>query len=373
LGLGGAEKQLAYLVRALVAAGAEVRVYSLTRGEFYETVLARYGQQPSWIGPSGSPAVRLALLTRQMREFRPHVIQSTHAFTNLYAGIIGRLLGATSVGAVRSNVAHTRATNGRWTRLLIGATDGLFVNSGRARDELLAMKLAKPGSVQLVPNVIDLDAEAGSGSPAPDGEERQGSRCRAIFVGRLIPAKRLDRFLRGLAIGCRQDPVLDGLVVGEGPCRIEMERLADDLGLGRDRVKFLGSRSDVPELLRAASMLVLCSDHEGFPNVVVEAMAARLPVLTTPAGDSASIVEDGVTGYVVPFDETGAAIADRMLQLARSPELRVRLGTAGHQKVARQYSFDGLQGRVMTAYRQIAERRGHRKLLTALQALGYAA
>jgi glycosyltransferase involved in cell wall biosynthesis len=363
---GGAEKQLVYLTRTLTGAGVDTRVYSLTRGEFYEGILRGYGLCPDWVGPVGHPALRLAVLTQRMRKFRPDIIQSTHAFTNLYAGVIGRLLNVISVGALRSSVAHARVDNGPWTRWLLRSTDGLFVNSQRALQEVQDLRLARPGSAYLVSNVIELSREPNSDSSRAGNGLGSSIRRRVTFVGRLIPAKRLDRFLRALALGRRQEPSLEGLVVGDGPCRGSGERLAADLGLAPDHVKFLGRRDDVPDLLKEADMLVLCSDQEGFPNVLLEAMAARLPVITTPAGDAGRVVEEGVTGYVVPFEDV-EALAAHMVRLARSPEQCARLGTAGRFRVEQRYSLASLLGQVTTAYNDLARRRGQRKLLRALE------
>ena len=100
------------------------------------------------------------------------------------------------------------------------------------------------------------------------------------------------------------------MIVGDGPLWTALHQRAQDLGLLPDGVAFLGRRNDVPALLGSADMLVLSSDHEGCPNVVMEAMAARRPVVTTPAGDAGVLVEDGVSGYVVPFDDV-EAMADQ--------------------------------------------------------------
>src|SRR5258706_15129835 len=125
---------------------------------------------------------------------------------------------------------------------------------------------------------------------------------------------------------------LKGILIGDGPERPRLEALANKLGLLPDGLLFLGRRNDVPALLAQASMLVLSSDHEGFPNVLLEAMAARLPVITTPAGDAGLVVQEGITGYVLPFDDIDA-MAERMVRLAKSPDLRHTLGEAGRRRV----------------------------------------
>jgi glycosyltransferase involved in cell wall biosynthesis len=95
-------------------------------------------------------------------------------------------------------------------------------------------------------------------------------------------------------------------------------------------------------------------------------MAAGLPVITTPAGDAGVVVQDGITGYVVPFDDI-AGMAARVISLAIEPELALRLGAAGRQRVEQLYSFEGLAGRLLSIYRSIAEQQGNRRLRDVLR------
>jgi glycosyltransferase involved in cell wall biosynthesis len=171
----------------------------------------------------------------------------------------------------------------------------------------------------------------------------------AIFLGRLIPIKRLDIFLRALALVRKSHPSFKGIVVGDGPERDSGERLALELNLGPSAVSFLGKQSDARVLLSQADMLVLCSRDEGFPNVLLEAMAARLPVVTTPAGDAKFVVDNGVSGYVVPFDDV-EEMAGKMYILAKSPELRCRMGEAGRRRVEELYSFDCFARNLLSIY-----------------------
>jgi glycosyltransferase involved in cell wall biosynthesis len=114
-----------------------------------------------------------------------------------------------------------------------------------------------------------------------------------------------------------------------------------------------------------ADMLALTSDHEGLPNVILEAMAAKLPVVTTPAGDAAVVVEDGVSGFVVPFDAV-AGLADRLIDLARSPGLRREVGEAGYERVIARYACAGLADRWLAVYRAVAQQSGHVQVLDKL-------
>ena len=189
-----------------------------------------------------------------------------------------------------------------------------------------------------------------------------------MAIGRMCPEKRFDRFLEALARARHAAQELRGMIVGDGPEEPDLRRRAVDLGLLPNDVLFPGRRDDVPALLRQADMLVLSSDYEGFPNVILEAMAARLPVITTPAGDAGVVVEDGISGYVVPSDDI-AMMADRMVRLASSQGLRRELGAAGRRRVEQCYSFDGLAERLLSAYETVARRLDRPDVLAAIAGL----
>jgi len=133
-------------------------------------------------------------------------------------------------------------------------------------------------------------------------------------------------------------------------------------------VVFFGARGDVPQLLARTDMLVLTSQHEGFPNVLLEAMTARLPVVTTPAGDAADLVRDGQTGFVVPFDDE-AILARRLIELARSPAMRRVLGSAGRAQIEQSYGLGGLAQRAFGIYHEAARRQHSVRTLQAVELL----
>jgi glycosyltransferase involved in cell wall biosynthesis len=110
----------------------------------------------------------------------------------------------------------------------------------------------------------------------------------------------------------------------------------------------------------------LSSEIEGFPNAILEAMAARLPVITTPAGDAAEIVQHGISGYVVPH-ENPDALAEKMVLLASSPEIRQRFGAAGRDCVQRTYSYHSLAAQLISIYKQAAALQRHTTALAALK------
>lgn len=366
----GAEKQLVYMSRALREAGVNVRVYSLTRGEFYEGALAELGLRPHFVGRSRSRLRRLLTISAALRDFRPHVVQSAHFYTNLYATLPARLCHALALGCCRNDVFSEIKDLGGLGELSLRLPVALLVNSRAARRNAQSLGIP-PHAIHVLNNVIDLESfdrqtelDSPTGQPELDVPDEH-SRPVALAIGRLVEQKRFDRFLAALAKARCSAPRLKGILVGEGPNRGALEERAKALGLLPYHVAFLGRRRDVPALLERATMLVLSSDYEGFPNVVLEAMSARLPVVTTPAGDAADVLQDEVAGYVVSFDDI-ERMAVRMAQLADSPDLRRRFGEAGRARAERRYNYAGLAARLLRIYRIIALRRRRHDLLRLL-------
>jgi glycosyltransferase involved in cell wall biosynthesis len=361
LGQGGAEKQLVYWVRALTEAGVVVRVCCLTRGEFFEGELRGLGVSPIWIGRWANPVARIGALARTLMSFRPHVVQSVHFYTNLYACSVAPMLGAMAIGSVRNDTVHEMSANGHWGRWLLRLPPALLTNSHAAKRN--AESLGVPSAVVcVVPNAIDLAAfDSLAIEESGRGELREGDVVVAA-VARHAPEKRLERFVAAVAQARRQLPSLSGVLIGSGPESPRLQGMACDLGLLPDGLRFLGHRRDVARLLNAVDMLLLTSDHEGFPNAILEGMAAHLPVITTPAGDAGLIVEHGVTGYVVPSDDI-SQMAACIVRLARSPQLRAAMGNAGRRRVEQLYSFDALPDSLLRTYHAVAERAGRHKLV----------
>lgn len=363
LAQGGAEKQLVYLVQALRSAGAEVKLFSLTRGEHHERELRAMGVDPVWIGKHGNPAMRVAALAMALRDFRPHILQATHFYVNLYVRIVAPMYGAIGIGAVRNDVEHEVQANGRWGPWLLRAPAALIMNSHAAWQN--AIDLGLPArQLNILPNAIDIRDFDERAAAVPVVARRDGESL-VIGVGTLARRKRFDRFVRALSLARARGARLRGALVGDGPERDALETLANELGLLPDALTFAGRRNDIPALLRSADIYLLTSEHEGFPNVVLEAMASRLPVVATPAGDAGVIVEEGRTGFVVPHDAL-EEMAARLVRLAASPELRASMGAAGRTSVENSYTCDVLPARVSALHRTIAEKLGNRRTLAVL-------
>jgi glycosyltransferase involved in cell wall biosynthesis len=177
---------------------------------------------------------------------------------------------------------------------------------------------------------------------------------RLVMVARFGPQKDHPTLLRALA-GLQEHPwELD--LIGEGPLIAEMESLAGTLGIN-SRIRFLGQRMDVGQLLAAAQISLLVTNWEGFPLSILEAMRAGLPVVASDVGGIAESVQDGETGYLVPRGDEGL-LRDRIRGLLLSPDLRVRLGANGRTRYERHFTLDHFVTQTLAVYREALAARG---------------
>lgn len=174
-----------------------------------------------------------------------------------------------------------------------------------------------PKSVAVIRNGVHTSRYARRG--------RHGApRLRVGSIAVLRPEKRVDLFLRAAAdlLATHQDA--EFVVAGEGPRREELDRLRSELGLA-DAVEFLGHEPDTAGLLRSIDVLVVSSDREVSPLVIMEAMAAGVPVVATDVGGVRELVRDGVTGFLVPKGSWGA-IAEALRGLASDRSRLLEMG-----------------------------------------------
>ena len=159
-----------------------------------------------------------------------------------------------------------------------------------------------------------------------------------VAVGRLSPEKGFDRLIEAAGIVAGEVPSVGFVLIGDGPDRAALEALVGASGL-QGSVVFAGFRSDVDRLVQGADALAQSSYTEGLPNVVLEACAAGIPVVATDVGGTGEVVQDGVNGYLVPPGDS-SALAERLIQLLCSPELRATMGALGRERIRADFSFE---------------------------------
>lgn len=237
-------------------------------------------------------------------------------------------------------------------RRLAPITDG-FIAVAKSHGEYLAQAEGCPvGRVFVVPNGVD--TERFSPTP-PDANLRdelglQTGQPVAAIVAALRPEKNHELFLRAAARVAQSRTEARFLIVGDGPRRESLERLAKELRIEAN-VRFLGTRGDIPRLLSLASVLVLSSQMEANPVSILEALACGKPVVATRVGSVEETVEHGVCGYLVrPGDEL--ELAARVDELLGNPELANCMGLAGREQVVRGWSL----ARMVEGYQELIDR-----------------
>ena len=304
-------------------------------------------------------------MIRAQLAFRPHIMMAGQFGDVIHAGIAGRVSGALTIAGVRSDGFWEMNTYRRRIWLMRRLPQALVANSYKARENLSSLGI-NPQCVKILTNVIDLQ-DFDSRSAQPISIPVEPGRIVVAAIGRLNRDKRFDRVLDAVALARNSVPPVTCLIVGKDRgAKAPLEERARALGLLRDRLVFMGESDNVPALLKQSHMLLHSSDYEGFPNTILEAMAARLPVITTPAGDAPRLVENGRTGYVVDFDDTNG-MGERILQLARSAELRRQLGEAGRQRVEEHHSFPRLSNRLFGIFHTLAVQQQRKVLLPILK------
>jgi glycosyltransferase involved in cell wall biosynthesis len=172
-----------------------------------------------------------------------------------------------------------------------------------------------------------------------------------MYVGRLAQIKRPDRFL-DLADDLSARSGATFALVGDGPlgdeCRARIAPTANAVALGWQR--------DLGTLLGAADVVVLCSDNEGVPLLLIEAALAGRPVVTTDVGAVRDVVRDGETGVLVPTGDRGA-LATAVDTLLSDPALRDRLGSTARDRALREMTASAAVDRHVELYRTLVERR----------------
>jgi glycosyltransferase involved in cell wall biosynthesis len=213
------------------------------------------------------------------------------------------------------------------------------------------------GRCTLLENGIDVDefSRRRTVAEARRGEGLDPDRLLIGAVGRLSPEKGFDLLIRAVAHLVRDGLDVGLVILGEGPERPALEALAAGLGL-RERVRLAGYRADPRPLYEALDVFALSSLREGLPNVLLEALSLEVPAAATRIAGVPRLIQDGENGLLV---EPGSveALAGALGRLLRDAALRRRLGEAGRETVARDYSFAGRMEKLADFYDSLLGRR----------------
>jgi glycosyltransferase involved in cell wall biosynthesis len=366
--IGGTRRHLVDVASGLRCEGVDVHVaVSTLRDPDFPADLERL--EAAGVGVTRIPMVRSVRphldwshgrqLAALLRELRPDIVH-THSSK---AGVLGRRASIqTGIGA-RVHTPHAfaflfealfgklkRGLYRELERRLALRTDRMIAVSATEAETFERSGIVPGDRIRVVPNGIDPKPFEGAAPIDLAALGLDPQRPTTAVIGLIYAAKGQDFALEALARpGCAE---LQLLIVGPGETRALEER-ADALGVG-DRVRFTGARRDVPAVLAALDFLLLPSRWEGMPYIVLEAMAAGLPVVATPVDGARELVVDGQTGLLaeaIDAESVHAALA-RACALSR-PE-RTAMGRAGHARVTDAFSRERMVRGLLGVYGELA-------------------
>lgn len=306
----------------------------------------------SWSKPG-----EIKALASCIRLFRPDIV-NPHLFRSaLVSAPLAKWLGVPRVvetyhgreawrrGLIKGNFIVDRTVS-HWV-------DRVIAVSKAAADFLIQRKKVSPHKVVVVPNGCDLSAFR-------PGQAREGTRKELGIdpqapvigvVGRLEPQKGHRFLLESFALVLSEFPHAKLLVVGDGSLRGEIERQADHLGILPHTI-FTGFRSDVPSLLDAMDLVVLPSLYEGMPLAAIEAAAMAKPIVATHVDGTAEVVEDGVSGRLVP-PANPSALGVVIVALLRNPSQARQMGAAGRERALAHFDVSFQVETTAKVYREV--------------------
>ncbi len=343
IGRGGADRQLLNLAYRLNARSYPLKIISLSPLGIMGYEGIENGLDISCINLKEKRIFPFELLKifLLMAVWRPRIVV-TFMF---HASMIGRLarmlfLVQRHISSVRNERIGGRRREKlfRFTNLLDDVTT---VNSRNAAGLLIGDKVLDKRRTVVIPNSIAVEKYE-----CPDTDRYsikelcglEGNRFVWIIVARFVENKDYDTLLQAtrLLVQSGTNPLLR--IVGVGRLCKQIKKTAHDLHL-HDHVEFLGARADIPELLNAADCFVLSSAWEGMPNVILEAMAASLPVVASNVGGVSELIVHNETGFLVEPGNPNelCRYMKRMMELP--PEERERMGARGHDYVLENHSI----------------------------------
>jgi glycosyltransferase involved in cell wall biosynthesis len=358
---GGTERQAVQLTRMLHDTGRyTLHVACLTNEGILKEDIERLGLGPIHAFPTISfyhPSIvrQVARFIRMLRRLKIDLVHTHDFYTNILGMAAATLAGVPRRVASRRETDPGRTPSQRWVeRRAFAAAHGIVVNADAIGADLVAHGVSA-AKIRTVYNGLDpgrfqmttgTHQERLAAFGIPDHR-----RVVTILANLWLVLKDHPTFLRAAAKVHAAAPDTAFVVAGEGSLLEPLRQLAADLGIA-DHVHFIGRCQNVADLLSVSDIGVLSSVSEGFPNVLIEYMAAGLPVITTDVGGAREAVSDGKTGFVVPPRDADA-MAGRILRLLADPGERVTMGALARQIAWEKFSCAAQLAGVERLYEQL--------------------
>jgi glycosyltransferase involved in cell wall biosynthesis len=357
--LGGTELMLASLIERLDERRVSCELGLLSTAGPIATRLGAGGIRVHALGGGGAGRTAIGL-ARLLRRGGYDVVNAYGLRAGLAVRVIARLVSPRTrvVIGVRGllvteveELASPKAKLALWLERATSRLVDLYDSNSRGAAELIVSLGIDSGRVRYIPNGLDLDLWPANGAKG----STEGPPLVAS-VARFVSRKRHQDLLHALALLNSAGVPFRAVLAGAGPTLETCRGLSVELGL-EDRVEFPGriAPDQVAELLEHAQVGCLSSLWEGMPGFVMEAMAARLPVVATAVNGPDELVVDGQTGFLVPAKDP-EAMMQALRTLLEQPALAARFGQAGRDRIERDFSLDSMVTAKQSLYEGLVAR-----------------
>ena len=306
---------------------------------------------------TGINPVLLQRLRLQIAEFMPDVVQANGARTLKYGAFARRKIRKGEWVLIYRNIGNPGDWMHDWRRrffykmFIIPQLDGVVGVSRITLQRFVEFYNLSIPTTHIPRGVNVSTSMLVSRNAIRERNHTKSDAPTVIFVGSLSREKRPDRFLRIVSLLKAKLPSICAWIIGEGILRRDLEEQTRALKLESSTI-FLGAQTDVASLIHASDLLLLTSDTEGIPGVILEAAVVGIPVVSTNVGGVAECVIDTQTGYLVERDNE-ERFAKLALELLNDPHKKEQMGERAKAWVEQNFEIGRIASRYLEFYKQL--------------------
>jgi len=350
LKFGGTQRQALELTRGLDPQRFQAEIWSMTAGDDLAPLARSWAIPVIYLSRRKMPGLdSLTRLWLRLKKSPPDLLLTLTAVPNIWGRLLGRVAGAPLiVGNVRSLTHHRQHEGWLWP-----LADHILCNTEAIKDILNNDCKISLARITVIPNGVDPEFFRPRPGPA--------SKSVILSIGRLVPDKDQETLIRAFRLVQGDHPDAELWLVGDGPRKQALERLAHQL-LPPGSVRFLPGQPDLRPFYNHAALLALSSRHEASSNVVLEAMATGLPVVATKVGGLPEMVTPGESGWLVAPGNI-PALAAALSHLLRDPDTAQAFGQAGRLRVEQDFSLTAMVRRHEEIFANLLKQKALRKII----------
>lgn len=358
LGKGGTQTALIHLIQQLSQKNYQQQIYCLNNlvHQYNRKALLECGVEIKIVGKLQLvTGLGLMRILYDCIHWKPTIL-----FTVLfYSDIIGRLTAKMThcpiiISSIRARNIYKNQFQLYLDRLTACWADKIIFNTRQAIPFAMKNEGIQQEQIIYIPNGVNVSLFTKNNTNYSKKRKELGiSENSPVIssIGRLNPQKGFPYLLQAFQIVQTQFPHSILLIIGAGPLLKTLESLVEKMNLS-DNVKFLGERTDIPELLSCTDIYVQSSLFEGMPNAVMEAMATGKSVVATSVDGTLELIEEGKTGWLVE-PENSEALAEKICYVLNDLEMAEKVGTAAAERMTKEFSIEKMAQSYDNLFRQL--------------------